>query len=276
MGATLSDPFRIFAQSNAPALPYGAENAGDYFPPFLINSNVAFFVRLAKKADQILEEGDPYVPSPRFTAKDAQTLRDGQALLVSHVQQHTPLPENTLDLFRSVHDSLHRISTFFVERMSVLHKKEEEASNRRIGLVSRLEFLHASGRYLDMVPYFPNQTNLLCAEAPSLQQSFADAGNVISLTSARVQKQNQDRLDSVFIALLDQMSRSPDWAKHAAPISTLDTEIRALQRERTSSGKIHAAIKATAERILTELLSPPANVIAFSPCQGCVRSPRDI
>ena len=269
MGVTLSDPFRIFAQSNAPALPYGAENAGDYFPPFLINSNVAFLLRLAKKADQILREGDPYVLSPKFTDQDVQTLRDGQVLLMSHVQQHTPLPENVLDQFRLVHSSLLNISTFFVERMAVLRKKEEETTNRRTGLVSHLEFLHTSGQHFNMVPYFPNQTNLLCAGSPSLQQSFADAGNVISLATARAQKQNQGRLDSAFIAFLNQMSRSPDWAKHAAPISTLDAEIRALQRERTSSGKIHGAIKTTAARIVAELLSPPTNVIAFPSCQRC-------
>lgn len=269
MGEPVSNPFRIFAQSNAPALPYVAES-GDYIPIFLINSNVAFLLRLANKADRILQEGDPYVTSPKFTAEDAQTLRDGAGLLLSHVQQRTPLPEDVLDQFHSVHSSLFRIATFFVERMAILRKREEEATNRRAGLVARLEFLYASKKYLEMLPYFPNQVGPISAEDNSLRKNFANAGNVVSLAAARRQKQNYGQLTNSFSALLTQMSRSPDWVKYAAPVSTLDAEIRAFQQERNSSGRIHAAIKDTAMRIVTELLAPPTNVIIpLRPCRNC-------
>jgi hypothetical protein len=135
-------------------------SVGVYIPPFLINSNAAFLVRLANKADQILQDGDPYVTSPKFTADDVQTIRDGQSILMSHLQEHTPLPENVRDQFRSVHNSLSRISTFFVEKMAVLRRKEEEATQRREGRAYRLEFLYSSGRHLDLLAAFPNQAEL--------------------------------------------------------------------------------------------------------------------
>ena len=269
MGATLSDPFRMFAQSNAPALPYVAES-GDYIPTFLINSNAAFLVRLANKAHQILQDGDPHVPSPKFTAEDVQTIRDGQSILMSHLQEHTPLPENVRDQFRSVHRSLSRISTFFVEKMAALHRKEEEATQSREGRARRLEFLYSSGRHFDLLAAFPNQAELLSAQKGSLQQDFSEKSNVISLRDAQTRRKNQDQLASALQALLHQMTRSSDWVKHAAPISDLDAEIRVLQRERISCGKIHGAIKSTAERIVTELLTPPPpNVVFLRPCRSC-------
>ncbi len=269
MGALLSDPFRMFAQSNAPALPYVAES-GSYIPTFLINSNAAFLVRLANKADQILQNGSPYVTSPKFTAEDVQTIRDGQSILMSHLQEHTPLPENVRDQFRSVHNSLSRISTFFVEKMAVLRRKEEEATQRREGRAYRLEFLYSSGRYLDLLAAFPNQAELFPAQKGSLQRDFSEKSNVISLKDAQTQRQNRDELSTDFVAFLHQVRRSADWVKYAAPVSDLDAEIRALQRERTSCGKIHGAIKSTAGRIVTELLAPPqATVVFLRPCRSC-------
>lgn len=269
MGALLSDPFRMFAQSNAPALPYVAESGG-YVPTFLINSNAAFLVRLANKAHQILQDGDPHVPSLKFTAEDVQTIRDGQSILMSHLQEHTPLPENVLDQFRSVHRSLFRISTFFVEKMAVLRRKEEEATRQREGRAYRLEFLYSSRRHLDLLAAFPNQAELFSAQKGSLQQDFSERSNVISFTAARTQRQNEDEVTKAFRAFLLQLRRSPDWVKYAAPVSDLDAEIRALQRERDSCGKIHGAIKSTAERIVTELLTPPPpNVVFLRPCRSC-------
>lgn len=269
MGALLSDPFRMFAQSNAPALPYVAESGG-YVPTFLINSNAAFLVRLANKAHQILQDGDPHVPSLKFTAEDVQTIRDGQSILMSHLQEHTPLPENVLDQFRSVHRSLSRISTFFVEKMAVLRRKEEEATQRREGRDYRLEFLYSSGRHLDLLAAFPNQAALFAAQKGSLQRDFSEKSNVISLKDARTQRQNRDELSTDFVAFLHQVHRSSNWVKYAAPVSDLDAEIRALQRERDSCGKIHGAIKSTAERIVTELLAPPkATVVFLRPCRSC-------
>jgi hypothetical protein len=268
MGEPVSNPFRIFAQSNAPALPYVAES-GDYIPIFLINSNVAFLLRLANKADRILQEGDPYGTSPKFTAEDAQTLRSGASLLLSHVQQRTPLPEDVLDQFRSVHSSLFRIATFFVERMAILRKREEEATQLREGMACRLEFLYSSGRHLELLSAFPNQADLVPAQKSALQRDFSEKSNVISFTAAQTQRQKQNESADVFAAFLRQLRRSGDWAKYSAPVSTLDAEIRAFQQERNSSGRIHAAIKDTAMRIVTELLAPPTNVIPLRPCRNC-------
>ena len=269
MGALLSDPFRMFAQSNAPALPYVAESGG-YVPTFLINSNAAFLVRLANKADQILQDGDLYVTSPKFTAEDVQTIRDGQSILMSHLQEHTPLPENVLDQFRSVHRSLSRISTFFVEKMAVLRRKEEEATRQREGRAYRLEFLYSSRRHLDLLAAFPNQAELFSAQKGSLQREFSEKSNVISFTDAQTKRQDRGTLTEAFTAFLHQVHRSSGWVKYAAPVSDLDAEIRALQRERDSCGKIHGAIKSTAERIVTELLTPPPpNVVFLRPCRSC-------
>lgn len=269
MGALLSDRFRMFAQSNAPALPYVAEYGG-YISTFLINSNAAFLVRLANKADQILQDGDPHVPSPKFTAEDVQTIRDGQSILMSHLQEHTPLPENVLDQFRSVHRSLSRISTFFVEKMSVLRRKEEDTTQQREGRAYRLEFLYSSGRHLDLLAAFPNQAELFPAQNGPLQRDFSERSNVISFADAQTRRQNRGELTSDFTAFLHQMHRSADWVKYAAPVSDLDAEIRALRRERDSCSKIHGAIRATAERIVTELLTPPPpNVIFLRPCRSC-------